>query len=134
VGRLRSRSRSPERALIPSRNHHHDYDYDRRHGEDSTLHQTYSYPATDEGYDRTESRHFLSRSFPNAEEPRATFHHSLGATDCRVTSWKWSSRDDYYDIPDQYMGEGYRDRADLRLGSEFCRDYSCTSQLDPYEL
>lgn len=137
MGQLRSRSRSPERALISSRNRRRDYDYDRRHGEDSTPHQTYFYPATDEGYDRTEPRNFLSRFSPNAEERRGAFHHSLAATDCRLTSWKWS-RHDYYgydDIADQYVGERYRDQTDSGVGgSELGRDYTCTSQLDPYQL
>jgi hypothetical protein len=143
MGRLHSRSRSPKRALISSRNRRHDYDYDydydHRHGEGSTLHQTYSYPATDECYDRTDTRRYLSRFFPDAEEePRGAFHHSLAAADYRVTNWKWSSRHDYHvynDGPDQYVGEGYHDQADSGIGgSELCRDYSFTSQLDPYQL
>lgn len=136
MGRLHSRSRSPKRALIPSRNRHHDYDYDHRHDEGSTLHQTYSYPATDGSYDRTDTRRYLSRFFPDAKEPRGAFHHTLAAADYRVTNWKWSGRHDYHvydDVPDQYVGEGYHDQADSGIdGSELCRDYSFTSQLDPY--
>ena len=142
VGRLRSRSRSPERAPISSRNRRHDHgsDYDRRHGVDSIFYQTYSYPATDEGDDRTEPRHFLSRFSPDAEERRRAFRHSahsLSPTNFRVTSWKWSGHHDYYgdDISNQYLGEGYRDQIDSGIGgSQLCRDYSCTSQLDPYQL
>ena len=137
MGRLHSRSRSPERTLISSRSRRHDYDYDHRHGEDSTLHQTYSYPATDECYDRTDTRRYLSRFFPDTEERRGAFHHSLAA-DYRVTSWKWTGGHGYHvydDVPDQYVGEGYHDHADSGVGgSEPCRDYSFTSQLDPYQL
>lgn len=132
MGRLRSRSRSPKRALISSRSHRHDYDYNRQHDDDSTLHQTYSYPVMDEGYDRVESRHILSR-FLNAEERRGAFHHSLATTDYKVTSWKWSDRHDYYGY--DIMGEGYHDQVESGAGgSELCRDHSCTSQLDPYQL
>ena len=137
---MHSRSRSPTRALISSRNrrHDYDYDYDRRH-EGSTPHQIYSYPASNECYDRTDTRRYLSRFFPGAEEePRGAFHHSLAAADYMVTSWEWSGRHGYRaydDVPDQYMGEGYHDHADSGIGgSELCRDYSFTSQLDPYQL
>ena len=141
MGRLHSRSRSPKRTRISSRNRHdydYDYDYDHRHGEGSTPHQTHSYPATDGCYDRTDTRRYVSRFFTDAEEPRGAFHHPLTAADYRVTSWKWSGRHGYHvydDVPDQYVGEGYYDQADSGIGgSELCRDYSFTSQLDPYQL
>lgn len=142
MGRLRSRSRSPKRALISSRNRRHDYDYDydydRRHGEGSTPYQSYSYPAADGCYGRNDTRRYLSRFFPDAEEPRGAFHHPLAAADYRVTSWNWSGRRGYHiydDVPDQYVGEAYHDQEDSGFGgSELCRDYSFTSQLDPYQL
>ena len=134
MGRQDSRSRSPERALISSRNRRHDYDYDHRHGEGSTSHQTYSY----ECYDRTDTRRYLSRFLPDTEEPRSAFHHPLAAADYRVTSWKWSGRHGYHvydDVPDQYVGEGYHDQPGSGIGgSELCGDYSFTSQLDPYQI
>jgi len=145
IERQRSRSRSPERASISSRRRRRrDYDHDHRYTENSTHRRTHSYSATDEGYDQTEPRHPLSTYPSNVEDRREFFHHSLAAADSytyagRVTSWKWSGHHDYHhgydDVPDQYLGGVYHDQADSGFGgSEVCRDYNYTSQLDPYQV